>query len=319
MGFLKKLFGNGDEKFIEIVRASDNGEDWAQNEIRRMWENNDTTLLPRIHRARAVIYEDAAMRGDRDAIIKYARGLEWLGREHEALEWYMKLINQGDTDAMLELASDYTEFGGMGENGNEQFKWIKRAAEAGNAEGQAKLSLEYGAKGDMINENIWAEKSAAQGNIEGKRMYADVLNNEMFYLTVYENGDNVDEYTQFLLNKYGINSPQDCASTKQGIYSKAEQLYIDYLNEGNDEAYLSMVHRSLARLYLNPPKNTFAQSPYLAAYFYYMDYYNFDTDDSFEKLKKIVRDFNLNVSNETLSAWQNVSIYDWAQQNGIEL
>ena len=37
MGFLKKLFGNSENQFIDLVRAHENGEEWATAEIQKMW------------------------------------------------------------------------------------------------------------------------------------------------------------------------------------------------------------------------------------------------------------------------------------------
>ena len=48
MGFFKNLFGNSENQFIDLVRAHENGEEWATAEIQKMWESNDSTLLPSV-------------------------------------------------------------------------------------------------------------------------------------------------------------------------------------------------------------------------------------------------------------------------------
>lgn len=321
MGFLKKLFGSGEEDFINLVRAHENGEEWATEKINQMWQQNDSTLLPRIYRAYVTIYADAAAQGDRAAILKYARGLEWSGREAEALDWYMKLINNGDTDAMLELALDYGEFGGMGENVSEKMKWIRKAAEMGNPKAQAKLALEYSAANDMVNADIWAQRAAEGGNAEGKFRYAEILKNENMELASYTTDKSLfgEAFQTYLVKKYNITSADDAMKIREELYSKAEQLYIDYLNEGDDDDMFSDSLRHLAFLYLFPWLKSLPASPYMAAYYFYRDYYFFENDSSFAQVKKIVGENNLNVTNETLREWQNQSVFDWAEAHGIAL
>lgn len=322
MGFLKNLFGNSENQFIDLVRAHENGEEWATAEIQKMWESNDSTLLPRIFRAYVVIYKDAAMRGDRDAIIKYARGLEWSDREEEALQWYMKLINQGDTDAMLELASDYTEYGGMGENDEERFRLIKNAAEMGNAEAQYKLAMKCGCVGDFLGENYWAQKSAENGCPDGKLEYAEVLGRELSELIGYKK--NMPQFTdpeimEYILKKYKIESPDEADELMLRLYSQKEQLYVDYLNEGDSDVGFSQAMRGLAYMYRHPTPSMCSPLPYLAAYYFYSDYYYFDSQPSYKNFKGVVAEFNLPITNETLQEWQKTDIFTWAKNHGIDV
>lgn len=322
MGFLKNLFGNSENQFVDLVRAHENGEEWATAEIQKMWESDDPTLLPRIHRAHVVIYKDAAMRGDRDAIIKYARGLEWLDRTEEALQWYMKLINQGDTDAMLELASDYTEYGGMGENNEERFRLIKNAAEMGNTEAQYKLAMEYACAGNFIADDYWAQKSAENGCSEGKIKYANDLRRENSMLLEYQKKFTQcddPEVLEYILKKYEIESPDDATEIISQLYFKAEQLYIEYLNEGESEIGFSEAMRNLAYMYWHPTPPAFSPMPYLAAYYFYRDYYYFDSQPSYKNFERVVAEFDLPITGETLQEWQETDIFTWAETHGIEV
>ncbi len=328
MGFLKNILssfsGGLSDSFIKTVRANDNGEEWAKKEIQRMFTKEGNALVEKVHRARVIIYKDAALNGDREAIIKYARGLEWSGRKEEALSWFMKLINQGDTDAMVELASDYTEYGGMGENEAEYLKWIKQAAKMNNSYAQYKLSLEYGSKGDWIKENIWAKKSAEGECADGKRQYADCIKHEFTIFSTFirypENmPGNLEERRKFLFEKYDIKSLEDVITVMRENYSLAEQLYIDYLQEGTDDVFISEVHRSLARLYLYPPQYTCEPSYYLAAYYFYLDYYYFDFENSLNEMKKIIAEHNLKITKEDLKEWLEIGIFDWAKTRKIDL
>ncbi len=130
-----KAFFAESDSFTALVEANDNREKWAVSELNRMFQDDvDGSLIEKTHRARAVIYEKAALNGDRDAILKYARGLEWSGNKEKALEFYNKLISEGDTVAMIELANDYTEYGGMGRNDGERLRLIKQAMSLGSDE-----------------------------------------------------------------------------------------------------------------------------------------------------------------------------------------
>lgn len=73
MGLFNKLMGRSDEipkvdrAFVEVVRALDNGEEWARKEINRMDESNDPYLTDKLCRARIEIYSDAAYAGNPEA------------------------------------------------------------------------------------------------------------------------------------------------------------------------------------------------------------------------------------------------------------
>ena len=295
MGKLFNLFNNSfdeDPRFIEMVRANENGEEWAQEELQRLWHSNDDTLAPRVFRAFVPIYKDAAYQGDRNAILKYARGLEWCGREKEALDWYMKLINKGDTDAMLELALDYTKYGGMGEDEEEYNRWIFAAAEAGNAKALHKAGTILSLAGNKSEAKAYFEQSAEKGDPEGKAKYAECLFMDMMEISSYH--QNPNQKRPDCLDDY-ISESDDLIPLLVSLYEKREALYLDVLNESDDDMTVSRAFSSLSSLYLNPPKGTFAPAPYHAAYFIYMDYVELGEDASLDRFKKIVSDYDLDL------------------------
>lgn len=326
MGLFKKfmnfVFDENDNNLVEIVRASDNGEEWAKNEIQKMWESNDETLIPRINEARVKIYENSAKAGDRQAILYYARGLAWCNRKTESLQWYMKLINQGDTDAMLELASDYTKYGGMGENPSEEFKWIKRAAEAGNAQAQTDLGTEYQCKGDRENAYYWHKKSAEQGHHRGRAEYAKLLIEDMstisIYLTNREAFNSIKEYKE-QIEKYNLTSNETFEEKIVELYDECFSLSEDVFNEFKDEFSVRTALDNLIKLSLFYHKDKIKELPYFAAYYLFVSYDIFEDKYKLDRLWSVVKQFNLQVTQKTLNEWKDISLNDWAEKYNIEI
>lgn len=320
MVFFGNLFQKNDgvdKNFINIVTARENGEEWAQEKIREMWNNGEPDLFGRINRAFVYIYEDAARRGNREAILKYARGLAYSNRDAEALQWYMSLINRNDTEAMRELAADYSEFGGLGENKAEQNKWIRRAAELGDSEAMVSLALNLAAAGDRRQSEYWYQQSAKLGNPDGKYGYAEKLKLDLAVINRLLNGIREDACAE-IYSQYRVSSREECVETVKNLYFTVEELYIDVLNDSRKETSVKGAYKSLSLHYLYPPKGIFEPMPYRAAYFKYKEYYIFEEDYDFEELKKIVGEYNLKITNRTLDEWQDMPFEEWARQNGID-
>ena len=93
--------------FVEVVRALDNGEEWARKEINRMDESNDPYLTDKLCRARIEIYSDAAYAGNPEA--QY-----WLGyslqnyNPKESFRLLKGLADGGSIRAMKAIAMCYT-------------------------------------------------------------------------------------------------------------------------------------------------------------------------------------------------------------------
>lgn len=319
MGFLKegfkRLMSNDDDdrEFINLVRANDNGEKWAMNKIDVLWNNDESMLAPKIERARAIIYRDAAMAGDRTAILRYARGLEWCGRKDEALQWYMKLINQGDTDAMLALSWDYTEYGGMGRNDKEEIKWIFKAANAGNASAQVKAGQKMRAIGNYFDAVEWFRKSAEQGYVDGKLYYAVCLHREMDALSDYYRGLPVPKEYEYVLT-CRIRSKKDCPEVLKELYRKLDLLYIDVLNKSKNEIDIREAFNGLSRMYLFPPEATFSPNPYRGVYYKYREAYEFDDENAYQMCRELIQMFNLRITKEDLIAWEQEPFEIWLKK-----
>lgn len=299
MGFLKKIVSNltgADKQFTEIVKASDNGEEWANRELQKMWQSNDPTLIPRIHQARVSIYENAAKSGNRDAILKYARGLAYSDRHQESLHWYMQLIEKKDTEAMLELALDYTEFGGFGEDEAKHEYWIQQAAMLGNAQAQAKYGLILDAKGQTKQALDWYKKSAEQGNTSGKIGYASALDLVIMKM-IHEKSNDIE--------------------TIKSLYYTIEDLCIEVLNESEDDSEIDKSFGQLYNTYLYPPKGVCEPMPYRAAYFIYKSAVICDNEYSMDRLQKTATEYNLGITQRTLQEWNEMSFDEWTELHNI--
>lgn len=320
MGFFGNLFQKNDgldRNFINLVRAKENGEKWAHEKISEMWHNGEPDLFLNYNKAYVYIYEDAARRGDREAILKYARGLAYSDRDDEALQWYMVLVNRNDTEAMRELALDYSEYGGLGENKAEEMKWLRRASELGDSEAMVSLALELGANGDRAQSEYWYQKAAMLGNPDGKFGYAEKLNLDLMAINRLLNGIREDACSE-IYSQYRLSTREECVETVKNLYFTIEELYIDVLNDSTKETSVKGAYRALSLHYLYPPKGIFEPMPYRAAYFKYKEYYIFEEDSDFETLKKIVSERNLRITNQTLEEWQDMMFEEWAQKYGID-
>ncbi len=320
MGFFGNLFQKNDgldRNFINLVRAKENGEKWAHEKISEMWHNGEPDLFLNYNKAYVYIYEDAARRGDREAILKYAKGLAYSDRDDEALQWYMVLVNRNDTEAMRELALDYSEYGGLGENKAEEMKWLRRASELGDSEAMVSLALALGANGDRAQSEYWYQKAAMLGNPDGKFGYARALNMDMTLIQGVYNGGNANDCPE-IFSKYRISTREDVEETLQNLFVTVEELFIDVLNESEKESSVSSAYNGLYMLYLYPPRCVCEPMPYRAAYFKYKEYYIFEEDSDFETLKRIVSERNLRITNQTLEEWQDMMFEEWAQKYGID-
>lgn len=122
-----------EKEFMKLVYALDNGEEWAERRMRELSKKNGATLTNRINAARVRLYEDAARQGDEKA--QHLMGISLRGSDMQAsLGWLVPLAEKGNTEAMMDIAAGYTEFGGYGDNPEMYRYWYMRAAQAGNPE-----------------------------------------------------------------------------------------------------------------------------------------------------------------------------------------
>jgi hypothetical protein len=96
----------------------------------------------------------------------------------QAVYWYKKAAEQGDTEAQLNLAVMYKYGTGVNEDSSQAVFWYKKAAEQGNTKAQLNLAVMY-ASGEGILENFvlaykWANLAGARGNENAREMKNEV-------------------------------------------------------------------------------------------------------------------------------------------------
>lgn len=98
-----------------------------------------------------------------------------IGRNYqEAYKWYMKAAEQGHAIAQNNLGAIYFLGLGVLKNYEEAFKWYKKAAEQGHAEAQHHLGDMYfkgqGVQQNLAEAKIWLKKAADQGFTDAQNL-----------------------------------------------------------------------------------------------------------------------------------------------------
>lgn len=95
------------------------------------------------------------------------------GSEPEAVRWIRFVAEQGDADALFNLAIMYYNGQGVPQDYVEAVKWFSKAAEQGVPEAQYNLGLMYfngqGVPQDYVEAHFWSNLAAAQGYKEAIR------------------------------------------------------------------------------------------------------------------------------------------------------
>lgn len=311
-----------DRKLEALIKASDSGEQWAQEEYGRIFDENadDPNFIDRVCIARVNIYKDAAQKGDKNAILRLAHALAHLGYEKDAYNWYMSLINKGDTDAMLALSNQYNEYGCFGHNPDEEMKWLKLAANKGNAEAQCNMGRECLCESDWNNALLWYELAAKQNYPDGKIGYAKCLSNQLDAFYEYANGfkEVAPGRYDYIKKKYSNPSEQQCRFIMRDLYWKIEELFLDGLRGSNSKTYLSDAFSGLSFLYLYP-KGVCEPAPYLAAFYRFEEDRVLDNKFAYDACLDIIKKNNLKVTAEDLKLWDKTDLFDWAKMRGLDI
>lgn len=96
----------------------------------------------------------------------------------EALKWLREAAENGDADAMAYLGSMYQNGLGVKQDNAKAIKWFKKAAKKGNVQSQFLLASFY-EKGDITNKDEkqarkWYEKAALQGHKEANKKHKEL-------------------------------------------------------------------------------------------------------------------------------------------------
>lgn len=94
----------------------------------------------------------------------------------DALKWYKKAADQGNTDAEVNLGSLYLNGQGVEKNEIQAVRFFKLAAENGNAAAQSNLALMYlsgiGLEQNSVSAIYWFEKAMAQNYVNPEALKA---------------------------------------------------------------------------------------------------------------------------------------------------
>lgn len=137
-------------------------------------------------------YEKAADKGNTEAMFNLADYYESLGYKEPryyvtATDWYQKAAQAGNADAMDGLATNYELGWGVAENHQEAFRWYSKAAELGNADSMNSL-------GDYYSFDIDDESRDYSAEAVSWYLKAAAAGNDEAMISLaerYENGDGV--------------------------------------------------------------------------------------------------------------------------------
>ena len=162
---------------------------------------------------------------DKDSRLQYFVGVCYANgyggassNDVEAVRWYRKAAELGNTDAQFNLGLMYTKGQGVVQDDMEAARWYRKAAEQGNASAQVNLGWVYengrGVAKSDVEAVRWYRKAAEQGEAYAQRslglMYADgrgVLKDDVeavrWYRKAAEQGDADARNALDLMHKRG--------------------------------------------------------------------------------------------------------------------
>lgn len=176
---MAKLFAAGVEMpqslpkaFALALRAAENGDVRAMRYVAKAYDKGvgivaDVAEANRWYARAGISRSVGSGKKKMSPLHMEAESYEIKGDSAKAFALYSKLAEQGDSTAMLRVASSYSTGVGATQNIGKAYDWYRRAAEAGNAEAQYHLGLGY-ARGFGVDKNIdmakkWLEKASVGG------------------------------------------------------------------------------------------------------------------------------------------------------------
>jgi len=122
-----------------------------------------------------------------NSIAQYNIGLMYFNGDgvtknyEEALKWYRKAAERGDADAQYSLGQMYYNGNGVTQSYSQALKWYRKAADKGHADAQSEIGSMY-RDGDGVTLNYaealkWYRKAVDQGNAEAQYCMGDMYAN----------------------------------------------------------------------------------------------------------------------------------------------
>ncbi|MEI7733750.1 MAG: protein kinase [Verrucomicrobiota bacterium] len=125
-------------------------------------------------------YLKLAEQGDSEAMFNvgrcYFNGQGVTTNQQEAAKWYQKAAELGHADAMFQIGVCYATGKGVSQDRQEGFRWCRKAAESGNKDAMFSLGLCYkfgnGFVKDEKESTKWYRKAAEAGHVDAMVMLA---------------------------------------------------------------------------------------------------------------------------------------------------
>lgn len=288
---LKKIvqnFTENEDNFIKLIRARDNGEEWAQKELDDLFRKNDPNLISRIDKARIHIYEKDAHRGVAKAQYYYGLSIQAFDKE-ESLSMLVPLAEQGNIDAMTAIASGYSEYGGYGNNPAEYMRWYTMAAEAGDVFSQNTVALQYAIQQDYDKAFFWYSKSAQQESASGYCGMAECYDVQKMKLYAASQNPSQQEI-------------EDIENRIEQCYLKALQ-YVSNQDEDEKACFgLAGHYRGISYSIKNNETRLWIVK---RAIYFYMAAYQCGNPYGLKNAKEISEEYGVNVNYDDIEAWAN--------------
>lgn len=184
-------------------------------------------------------------REENDPAKQFEKGLEYYkqGNYAEAVKWYRRAAEQGNSTAQNNLGECYKNGQGVRKDDVEAVKWYRKAAEQGNADAQFNLGLCYyyfrqGVKHDNTEAVKWFRKAAKQGHAEaqnrlgecyyfGQGVEHDYANAEKWYRKAAEQGHAGAQYSLGYQYYNGRGVARNRAEAVKWFRKAAEQGHAD--------------------------------------------------------------------------------------------
>ena len=184
-----------EDDFTKMIRARDNGEQWAQDMLDSMFQRNEPDIYERIAEARRKIYAKDAESGNPKAMYYYGISALDFNTFMRMLE---PLANRGNIDAMTSIAREYS-IGLLTEaNAEQSFKWYLKAAQSGDVFAQNQVALAYtcnnGCGGIDYNKAYeWYHAAAEQQSASGYCGMGKCYEYWQTQLSFTSNGQDINE------------------------------------------------------------------------------------------------------------------------------
>ena len=287
------------EELDKIIEASDNGEEWAHQKFDELWDKyeNDPSWLPRLASARIRIYQSAAEQGDKKAQYWMGFSLRRIDKQ-QALRWLLPLTQEGNVEAMKAIASGYTEFGGFGDDESQYLYWYRMAAEAGDAEAQSTVGLQYRCQNNYREAGKWYQMAAKQKDAQGLLGLAEC----------YEQKQMEEE---FQARKETLTPEKEriLQSRRQQYQDRIEELRLEALNCARSRRDFAEACHDLGHFYnrlLIGFKGNIEEKEDIAkraAYFLYNSYLEGENEYDLQQFQRTVSEQRIQVDTRDIETW----------------